>query len=117
MNHRQSVGSFGEKAAKAYLLSKGYRVVDTNVKISYKEIDIVARKGGKLVFVEVRTRSNKNLGSAEDNFGPAKVNKLKLAIAMYLAKFKPSYKDISLDLIVVNTAEKGYSITHYHDVA
>jgi putative endonuclease len=117
MNNRQLVGSFGENAAKDYLISKGYRVVDMNIKLSYKEIDIIARKGDKLVFIEVRTRTNRQLGSAEENFGPAKVNKLKQAIILYLTKFKPTYKDLRLDLIVVNASDKGNDIAHYEDIA
>jgi putative endonuclease len=55
-----SIGSFGEKVAARYLREKGYKILDLNFKNPsgkrLGEIDIVAKKDGEIVFVEVKTR-------------------------------------------------------------
>lgn len=49
-------GRRGEGLAVWYLRLKGYRILDRNVRTPRGEVDIVARKGRCLVFVEVKTR-------------------------------------------------------------
>ena len=51
------LGQSGERAAELYLRQKGYDVTHRNWRFGHKEIDIVARKGNLLVFVEVKTRA------------------------------------------------------------
>ncbi len=53
---RISVGRAGEEAAVAFLKKKGYRILERNVRSRSGEIDIVARHGGTVCFLEVRTR-------------------------------------------------------------
>ena len=49
------VGQGGESAAKRYLLSKGYEILDSNWQCKIGEIDLIARLGRIIVFVEVKT--------------------------------------------------------------
>lgn len=118
MNHNKIVGQFGETIAKRFLESRGYKIVDLNVKKSYKEIDIIASLGKILVFVEVKTRTSFLFGSAEDAIGQKKIKYLKQAMGMYLSGCKNNYNDIRLDLIAVdiNKQEKSANIKHYKDI-
>ena len=52
----KSLGDFGERIATAHLEAKGYAIVERNFRVVEAEIDLVARDGYALVFVEVRTR-------------------------------------------------------------
>ena len=53
---RRSVGKAGEDAAVAFLMGRGYRILDRNVRCRRGEIDVVASDGETVCFVEVRTR-------------------------------------------------------------
>ena len=48
-------GPIGETVAAVYLRRRGYRVLDRNVRTRRGEIDLVARRGDELVFVEVKS--------------------------------------------------------------
>lgn len=118
MNYNQKVGRFGEKIACDYLIKKGYKIINQNIKISFQEIDIISRQGKMLVFVEVKTRTNLNYGEAEDVVGEVKINNLKRAIQGYLVANKLSSQNIRLDLIVIDVikASKTAKIKHYLDI-
>jgi putative endonuclease len=51
------LGLSAESRAAAYLVAKGYRIVARRFKTPFGEVDIVARRGGVLIFVEVKARS------------------------------------------------------------
>ena len=57
MSEHNDVGREGEALAANFLQQKGYEIVDRNWRYGLKEIDIVAREGDTMVFVEVKTRS------------------------------------------------------------
>lgn len=64
-NSRQKGKDYEEKAV-FYLTSKGYEILERNYRINKGEIDIVARDGKYIVFVEVKYRSNAYSGYAEE---------------------------------------------------
>lgn len=57
MSEHNDVGREGEALAANFLQQKGYEIIDRNWRYGPKEIDIVARDGDTMVFVEVKTRS------------------------------------------------------------
>jgi len=59
---KKDTGNAGERIAASYLRKKGYRVVESNYRTIFGEIDIVARLAGIIVFVEVKTRTTSSLG-------------------------------------------------------
>lgn len=63
MDHRQSLGKRGEDLACAELEKRGYVIVDRRFRTRCGELDIVARDGGVLVFVEVKARSGGRFGT------------------------------------------------------
>ncbi len=64
---RLSLGGIGEEAAARWLAARGYRVLERNVRVGRGEIDIVARQGRELVFVEVKSRSRGNPDHPEES--------------------------------------------------
>ena len=77
-DRRKALGGQGEDLAAAYLGQQGYDIITRNWRVRAGELDIVARDGDWLVFVEVRTRriergaSVPALGSPEESVTPRK---------------------------------------------
>lgn len=57
------LGKKGEEAAEIYLLQQGYEIVERNFRSQQGEIDLIARDGKFLVFIEVKSYSFRSLGS------------------------------------------------------
>jgi putative endonuclease len=62
--NRAERGRAGEDAAVALLEANGYRIVARNVRLPGGEIDVIAREGDVVVFVEVKARAGSSFGSA-----------------------------------------------------
>ena len=62
--NRAARGRAGEDAAAALLEAHGYRIVARNVRLPGGEVDIIARDGDTVVFVEVKARASDAFGSA-----------------------------------------------------
>ena len=83
---RQNLGKSGENLAALELESRGYAVLERRYRTSHGEIDIIARDGETLVFVEVRRRSSDEFGTAAESVTPAKQRRvIRMALA-YLAR-------------------------------
>ena len=84
MDHRQSLGKRGEDLACAELEKRGYVIVDRRFRTRCGELDIVARDGGVLVFVEVKARSGSNFGTPFESVTWKKRQRLSQMAASYL---------------------------------
>ena len=82
----RTLGSFGEEQAARYLRRKGYRIVERNFRCRQGEIDLIARKGKYLVFVEVKLRKDERFGAAREFVTPAKQARILAAARLYLAE-------------------------------
>ena len=82
-------GRDAEDAAAAYLQRQGLELLSRNYHCRYGEIDLIARDGSTLVFVEVRMRSSSRFGGAGESITFAKREKLMRAARHYLIG-KPS---------------------------
>lgn len=78
-------GARAEQAACAFLASRGLAIVARNVRNRFGEIDVIARDGDTLVFVEVRLRRSGAYGGAAASITPAKAARLVAAAQAYLA--------------------------------
>jgi len=83
----QQSGAAGERSAERLLESHGLTIVERNYRTRMGEIDLVARDGDVLVFVEVRLRADHRFGGAAASIGPAKQRRLVAAASLYLARF------------------------------
>lgn len=57
---QQRIGARGERLARLYLRLHGYRILQRNYRVAHKEIDIIAKKGSTVAFVEVKTALDSN---------------------------------------------------------
>lgn len=64
-NKKVTVGQRGEELACAFLRSQGYAIVERNWRSPFGEVDIIARDGEALVFIEVKTRASPGFGGPE----------------------------------------------------
>ena len=84
--HATRIGRLGERIAGHYLELVGYEIIERNVRLSRVEIDLVAKRGGVLCFVEVRLRRHSVYGSAVETVLPAKQRHLRRAMELYLRR-------------------------------
>lgn len=112
------IGAYGEKLAALYLKKHGYRIITTNIKMSYYELDIVAFKKGVYVFVEVKTQTNPALSSAELALSNKQLTRLKKAIQLYCYHRRIKLDTTRLDCVSINlNNQKGRAkIKHYRDI-
>lgn len=81
---RQQRGQIGERIAAALLRRAGYTVLEQNVRCGRVEIDIIAREGTVLVFVEVKARWSDRYGAPEEAITPTKRRNILSAAGQYL---------------------------------
>jgi putative endonuclease len=118
MSHNQQIGKFGEKLAKNYLIRHGYEIIDFNVKLSYQELDIVARKQGLIIFIEVKTRISQIYGPAEEAMASLKLHRFQKGIEMFIKNHNISADNIRADLITIDI-DRGQQIAkvkHFKDI-
>ncbi len=107
---RKATGALGEKLAAQYLRQQGYEIVANNWRCATGEVDIIARDGGTLVFVEVRTRHGARHGSPEESITPRKQKKLIELAYEYLAAMASPAADWRIDVVAV-VLGRGNSVT------
>jgi len=98
---RKATGAHGEQLAADYLRRQGYEIVARNWRCAKGEVDIIAREGETLVFVEVRTRRGTRLGSPEESITPAKQARLVSVARTYLAETDCAADDWRIDVIAI----------------
>jgi len=69
MENNKKSGDFGENIACLYLESKGCEILAQNYRFMRREIDIIARDGEYIVFIEVKTRTNMKFGTPAQSVG------------------------------------------------
>ena len=77
-------GRAAEDLAAAHLMAKGLHILTRNYRVAGGEIDLIARHGNELVFVEVRSRRSAAFGSAAESVTAAKRRRILLAAQHYL---------------------------------
>jgi putative endonuclease len=81
----QAAGESAEEKAARFLAGQGLAILARNYRTRFGEIDLVARDGATLVFVEVRLRSSDAFGDAADSVTAAKCRRLASAARHYLS--------------------------------
>jgi putative endonuclease len=83
---RQVSGARAERRVRLHYRLRGYRVLDSNVRAGGNELDIIVRRGGRLVFCEVKMRSGAGYGDPWEAVGPEKERRLRRAAEAFLAR-------------------------------
>ncbi len=100
-HNKQATGSSGEDIATDYLRKQGFTIVTHNFRTKVGEIDIIARRGDKLHFVEVKARTSDIKGKPYEAVNRRKVEHLKKAAHIYLLQNKNKGLILSIDVISV----------------
>lgn len=107
MNDRnRNTGDRGEDAAAQWLRERGFELCARNWRSGRYEIDIVARRGDTLHFVEVKTRRAGGLTPPEAAITFRKFRALRHAAEAYLERYS-ACEELQFDLAAVDMAEDG----------
>lgn len=98
-------GDRGEDRAVDELIRLGYEIVERNYRCKLGEIDIVARDGETLVFVEVRTRADSSHGDALETVSRAKQRRIGRVAQMYLVQREPVFETCRFDVVGITGDE------------
>jgi putative endonuclease len=98
-NLKLDLGNKGEDWAAKFLKEKGYKILDRNLTTPFGEVDIIARDGNTIVFIEVKTRSSDIFGQPFEAVNYRKQERLKKIALFYLKGIK---KDLPIRFDVVS---------------
>jgi len=112
---RQKLGKLGEKIAAEFLKERGYQIIDQNYRTRGGEIDIVAKEGETIVFVEVKTRISAEFGYPEEAIDGRKQHKLAMTAEHYLAAHRLYEVDYRIDAVGIEMERDGRLINLRHE--
>jgi putative endonuclease len=107
MMKRRETGLRGEQLAWDFLNKKGYQLVERNFRCPSGEVDIIARQGEMLVFVEVRTKKGRNFGSPEESITPTKMEHLRNTAMYYRQNHGSLPESWRIDVIAIEMNSRG----------
>lgn len=100
-------GKKSEELAAAFLKKKGYAILTQNFTCKLGEIDIIARQGREIVFVEVKSRSNINYGFPQESVTKTKQAKLRQVALYYLKIHGLVDENCRFDVVSIYLSPKG----------
>ncbi len=101
---RSALGAEGERAAKAYLQAKGFRILHENYSTPLGEIDLIAQDGGVVVFVEVKTRTSGEFGPPQASVTRRKQHQIVKVAELFLQRNRLSGAACRFDVVAVTFA-------------
>ena len=100
--NRRKTGSVKEQMAAEYLEDQGYEILECNYHCRYAEIDLVAREGEYLCFVEVKYRADDRFGAPEGVIPPQKMKKISLGAQFYMRdRHLPVDMPVRFDVVLI----------------
>ncbi len=112
----QALGLAGEEIACDYLRQIKYDILTRRFRMFRGEIDIVARDGGTLVFVEVKARADASFGRPEEAVTPGKQRQIRKIALGYLVARYPGEVACRFDVISILFGEgNDYRLEHFKD--
>ena len=118
MGKNNESGAWGERLAASYLRRRFYRIVETGYRSRFGEIDIIAKRGRYLVFVEVKLRKSDSFAEAKEFVDAGKQQRLIQTAAMYLSRY-PEDQLTRFDVIEIYAPDgvktKHPTINHLED--
>ena len=97
--------------AREFLVKEGYTLLDTNWRYLSHEVDIIAKKGDILAFVEVKTRNSRFLGEPEIFVSRTQQRSYITVADAYVRQFNRT-EEVRFDIISIVLNSKEHSIKH-----
>ncbi len=106
----QELGKQGEAYARKYLLSKGYKILHQNWRYKHLEVDLIAKKENRIIFIEVKTRLS-DISNVEELISANKERSLLQALNVYMAHNK---EDVfcQIDLLLLRKNVTSFEVRH-----
>lgn len=99
-------GFLAERRAEKFLKKQGLKLIERNFRAKCGEIDLIMRDGSELIFVEVRSRSYDDFGSAQESVDYKKQSKIINTANIYLQKYKLMDSiDYRFDIVAINNGK------------
>ena len=106
----QLLGAMGEAAVAEWLRKKRWKILAMNYRCRLGEVDIIARDGSEIVFVEVKLRRTGGYAPAAEYVTPSKQRKLRLAAESWLAENGLEDPPCRFDVVEVYLERNGEKI-------
>ena len=101
----RAIGRDGEEIAAEYLRNNGYRIVEKNYKNRFGEIDIIAKDGNTVVFIEVKTRNTPSYGTPSSAVDSKKQQRIGKVALTYLTKKGLTQHPVRFDAVSICDGE------------
>ncbi len=111
MARHNEKGNKAEQIAAEYLAGKNYRIREKNWRYCHKEIDIIAEKDGKLIIVEVKSRTGEGEEDASEIFSTVKMKNMVDAAEAYIFK-ENLMMEVQFDFFLVIFNPLGHKVQH-----
>lgn len=92
-------GRAAERAALRFLRRRGFRILARNYRSPYGEIDLIARDGGAIVFIEVKSRAGLEHGDPREFVDDKKMRRIGRAACHYIRKFGLEGRECRFDVL------------------
>jgi putative endonuclease len=114
---KNTLGKKGEQYIVERIKKKGWEVLETNFHNRFGEIDIIAKDGDEVVFIEVKTRTNDFFGTPEESVTKYKLQKILSTAQNYLLQKK--WEDVFYRFDVFSVLQKNgtVSIEHFKNIS
>ena len=109
---KHSIGMQGQTAAKQFLTDKGFKIIKENYRLRSSEIDIIAKDGDYVVFVEVKFRKGLSHGLPRESVGSAKQRKIIKAAMHYIQATQEAEQDYRFDVVEILEKEGKLYANH-----
>lgn len=98
---RLSLGERGEIAACGFLKEQGYEILEKNYRCKLGEIDVIARRSGRLAFIEIKTRTSPHFGTPQEAVDLKKQEKISKIAQWYIKEKKLEKTPAAFDVVAV----------------
>lgn len=113
MAQHNDIGHWGEELACEKLITLGCAICERNFRIGHYELDIIAMKGNRIIFVEVKTRTNPN-SDPLDAIDNKKISRMVKAANAYIVAYNIPH-EAQFDIITICGTPNNYTIEHFPD--
>ena len=109
-DRRQHIGILGEDLASADLARRGYAILARRYRTRYGEIDIIARDGDTIVFVEVKTRAGNEFGEGAEAVTWWKQRRITRMAMDFLARYRLHDRPCRFDVVSVDLSSSAPAV-------
>lgn len=107
-------GKWGEQIAVDMLVAKGFDIVERNWRMNHLEIDIIARSGQRFMFVEVKTRTDKEYNDPLLLISKRKLQNMVRAANVFMNNYNSAFS-AQFDIIIISGDKNNYNVDYYPD--